>query len=117
MRKLFLIKKICVFKFDIKRTVEEFKLNYCENCRKLCIDEADKISDFYIHNNYGMYNTIEEIQSEYAKGYEFYGLINDSKIVAGMWIHKGKVDFKAPSFEALKCRHRNIVVFDNDTIY
>lgn len=119
MGRLIFLKKICVFKFDIKRIVKAFNLNdyYYENCRKYCIDEADKISDFYIRNNYGLYTTSEEIKSEYAKGYEFYGLATDSKILAGMWIHKGKVDFKAPSFEALKSDHRHIVVFDDDTVY
>ena len=111
-------KKIAIFCFDIKRTVKAFALNTMpQNCKNIEKCDASSIAAFYRNNHYDMYLTTGEVEAEFEKGYEFYGVYKDNEIVAGMWIHSGDVNFNAPSFEALKEKHNHIVHFHDRTIY
>lgn len=118
MRQLVLINKIVIFRFDIQKTIKALEISsHNELCKKYTANDADKIAMFYRNNDYGIFMTTDEIIQEFGKNNEFFGIEISSKIVAGMWIHSGRVDIKAPSFQALKDKYRSTVQFQNDTIY
>lgn len=118
MGRIIHFKKIAIFCFDIKRTVKALELNKMpKNCKNIDKCYASSIATFYRNNNYGMYLTTGEVEAEFEKGYQFYGVYKENDIVAGMWIHSGDVNFNAPSFEALKEKHSHTVHFHDRTIY
>ena len=119
MGRLFLKKSVLIFKLNIRNSIIFISENKCSDidCKKLSYDDSAIISSFYLRNNYNIYSNETEVKDEFNKGSYFYAVLLKGEVIAGMWIHRGQVDIKAPSFESLKYNSSQTIVFNDDTIY
>lgn len=119
MGKIVLIKKTIIFNINIKNSLKCIDISDSDfkDCVRCSLFDADKIARFYKENEYDIFTSEQEIEEEFKRGSDFFGIIKNSRIVAGMWIHTGIVDINAPSFEALKDRRRHVVFFDDKSVY
>lgn len=119
INRLCLINKTLIIKFDIKKVIAIFDIPTVDGFYfRECISGKDinDIVEFYTKNNNSLYSSFEEVEAELQKS-RFFAVYNSEHIVAGMWIHEGIVDITAPSFEALKLRHKHVVKFEENVVY
>lgn len=119
IRHLYLCNDTVIIRFNIQNSLKcwEEELDQGRYTYVAAVaSDAAAISEFYIRNGYSQY-TLSTVEAEYERQNQFHAIYDGSRIVAGMWIHRGVVDVNAPSFRALKEHRNHVVCFDADTIY
>ena len=114
-----LTNRTCIIRFDIQKVNTLFGMPELGDYSYKVFDitEASGISEFYKKFGYTDFSTQEKVEKQYEEGNVFHGIVLSNRVVAGLWIHEGIVDIKAPRFEALKKKHKQRVKFSDDTIY